>query len=95
MELELTGHQVAKYRSTHSLHVSGIYASTTQEGKELPALPGQAAILGGQAWKDRQPNSREHGNPACSAHLLVFAMDTGRHPGCLSDTLGGRFGGKK
>jgi hypothetical protein len=35
MELELTGHQGVKYRSTHSFHVSGIYTSITQESKEL------------------------------------------------------------
>lgn len=46
MELELTGHQVAQYRSTHSFHVSRVYTSTTQEGKELRELPGLAAILG-------------------------------------------------
>lgn len=34
MELELTGHQAAKDRSTHSFHVSGIYTSTTQESKK-------------------------------------------------------------
>ena len=57
MELELTGHQVAKYRSTHSFHVSGIYTSTTQESKERKESPGWAAILGEQVQKDKQPNN--------------------------------------
>lgn len=95
MELELTGHQVAKYRSTHSFHVSGLYTSTTQESTELPESRGQAAILGEQAQEGKQPNNRERGNPACSARLLVFRMDTRRHQGCLLDTLSSRFSGKK
>ena len=53
MELELTGQQVAKYRSTHSFHVPGFYTSTTQESKELRESPGLAAILGEQLQKDK------------------------------------------
>lgn len=67
MELELTGHQVAKHRSTHSFHVSGIYTSTTQERKELRESPGRAAILGGQAHRGQPPKHREPRSPACSA----------------------------
>lgn len=95
MELELTGHQVAKYRSTHSFHGSGIYTSTTQERKELREPPGRAAILGEQAHQGQPPKHREPRNPTCSARGRLFRAVTGRYRGCPSDTLSCHFREKK
>lgn len=95
MELELTGHQVAKYRSTHSFHVSGIYTSTTRERKGLRESPGLAAILGGQSHKGQSPKHREPRSPACSARRRRFRADPGRHGGRPSDTLSCRCSEKK
>lgn len=78
MELELRGHQVAKYRSTHSFRVSAIYSSTTPETKELRESRGWLPSRGEQVQEEKLPKYREHGNPACSASLLLFRMDTGR-----------------
>lgn len=49
MELEPTGHQVAKYRSTHSFHVSGFTPCATQESKGLRGPRGRLPAWGASA----------------------------------------------
>lgn len=94
MELEPTGHQAAKYRSTHSFHVSRGYNSTTQESK---------ALRGHQGWRPRWGHAHRRlshqvtGNTVTpqAAGWRLLRKDTGLMAGCRLDTLGSHFSEKK
>lgn len=95
MELEPTGHQVAKYRSTHSFHVSGFTPCATQESKGLRGprgrLPAWGASAPGSVTEPPGMRPPPRAAPDCGGGDRTRAHDRGRP----SDTLSCRFSEKK
>lgn len=93
MELELTGHQVAKYRSIHSFHVPGFILPQHRRAKGYENHQGWRS-----AWGNHLRISEQITMNMVSPHAVLICccsecMQMGI--GVLLDTLGSHLNGKK